>query len=148
MAISDLKIEVVYLFVEYPMSSEQIILLFSCVNGLGMCIGAIQYMHQFDMIQTLHEIGVGHYTFDHDILLLADVSLHTQITMYHGNLYVFGKVSGEIEMYSKQSKLYAVEIDRLRLQLNDMPMQYIHHDFNCILQYEKRKENRLWQEQL
>ena len=146
--IRDLKIEAIYLFVEHNMTNEQLLMLFQLVNQMGMCIASIQYVHQYDVIQTLHEIGVGKYTFDHDVLLLSDVSMYTQITMYHGNLYVFGKVSGEIEMYSKQSKLYAVEVDRLQLKMNDMPWQYIHHKNHCILSYEKRKENRIWQEQL
>jgi hypothetical protein len=63
-------------------------------------------------------------------------------------MYVFGKVSGEIEFYSKKSKLYALSIYKLRLKMNDMPMQYIQEYDKCVLQYQYRKEKGIWQDQL
>ena len=147
-SICDLHVEVIYVFMEYEMSKDELKSLFSLVNQLGMCIGSICYFHQNKMLETLDTIGIGNYKFDHDVLILNDVSMHTSITMYHGNLYVFGCVSGEVEFYSKMSKLYAVSIEKLRIQMNDMPMQYIEKRDHCVLQYEKRKETKLWKDQL
>ena len=146
--IQGLCIEAIYLFVQCELSKEECLQLFHLVNQLHMSIASITYMHQSSILETLYEMDVGNYEFYHDVLILCDIPIHSSITVYHGNLYVFGVVSGEIEFISKQSKLYALEINKLRIKLNDMPMRYIDSNSHCILQYEKRKETKLWQDQL
>ena len=148
MDIQGLCIESIYLFVQYELSKEDCLNIFHLVHNLHMSIASISYMNQSSVLETLYEMDVGNYEFYHDVLILCDIPQHSSITVYHGNLYVFGIVRGEIELISKQSKIYALQIEKLRIKLNDMPMQYIDFKGHCILQYEKRKEIRRWQDQL
>lgn len=143
-----LQVEMIYIFVEKPLQSDEVLNIIKVVNQFHMMVASITYVFQNKMIETLETIDVGHFDFYHDVLILNDIPMHTSITMYHGNMYVFGKVSGEIEFYSKQSKLYALSIRKLRLKINDMPMQYIQEMDQCVLKYQNRKETKLWQDQL
>ena len=147
-SIQDLCIEAIYVFVQCELSKDECMELFHLVNSYNMSIASIVYVHQGSVLETLYEMDVGNYTFYHDVLILCDIPIHTSITVYHGNLYVFGVVSGEIELISKVSKLYALKISKLRIKMNDMPMRYIEHQDHCILQYIKGKETRVWQDQL
>lgn len=142
-----LQIEEIHLFIQNPISKTELKDIVSLTRSMQICIASITYIHQNAILETLDVIGVGHHQFDHDVLILSDIRMHTSITMVHGNLYVFGCVSGDIEFYSKQSKLYALRIEKLRMKMNDMPMRYIEYEPSCILQYE-RKEQGKWQDQL
>ena len=146
--LQDLQVEVVHIFLEKMIESQEVLSLITLVNTCDMLVASISYTFQNAVIETLDAISIGHYDFYHDVLILSDIPLHTSITMYHGNMYVFGKVSGEIEFYSKKSKLYALSIYKLRLKMNDMPMQYIQEYDKCVLQYQYRKEKGIWQDQL
>lgn len=146
--IKELRIESIYVYVLLPMSLSEMMELFHLVRNQKICIAKISYVNQGSMIETVDHIGVGNFHYDHDVLILGDISPHTSLTLHHGNLYVFGKVSGDLEFLSKKSKLYAQKIEKLRIKFNDLPMQYVECKENCILEYEKRKEKGKWQDQL
>ncbi|MDD6468114.1 MAG: hypothetical protein PUF50_08055 [Erysipelotrichaceae bacterium] len=148
MNLKELRIESIYVYVLLPMTVIEIRELFQMVRKEDICIAKISYLNQGSMIETVDHIGVGNFHYDHDVLILGDISPHTSLTLHHGNLYVFGKVSGDIEFLSKKSKLYAQRIEKLRIKFNDLPIQYVEWKENCILEYKTRKDKGKWQDQL